>query len=246
MKRILIPLLLISSLGVHAQSASDSASRKNVIKIDLTSYWLYRNAVIFSYERVVKPHQTWAVTAGFQQFPPMRNLDSINVTRDASATGFKIGGEYRFYLQKENRYAPPRGVYIGPYLAFHNFHNVRELEVNNNGTLESAEMKLNMSILNPGVQVGYQFVIKNRWAIDLVFIGPSVSNYRATASFGGNFTFDGDQVTDKVLQDLIDRFPILQDLIEDQEATANGRINTWAWGFRYQIHVGYLFGRKRN
>lgn len=245
MKRVLIPLLLITSLVAQAQSAQDSASRKNVIKLDLTSYWLYRNAVIVSYERVVKPHQTFAVTAGFQQFPPLRSLDSINVTRNANAAGFKLGAEYRFYLQKENRYGPPRGVYIGPYLAFHNFRNVRELEVNNNGTVESAEMKLNINILNPGVQVGYQFVIKDRWTIDLVFIGPSVSNYRAKATFTGNFTFDGDQVTDEVLQDLIDRFPIVQDIIEENEASVNGRLNTWAWGFRYQIHVGYRFGKKK-
>lgn len=241
-KIILIALFTGTSLFGQAQQAD--SIRKNTIKLDLTSYWLYRNAAIFSYERLAKPHQTWVVTAGFQQFPPLSSMDSINVTRNSSARGFKLGVEYRFYLQKENRYAPPRGIYIGPYLAFHNFHNTRQIEVNNTGTLEEAELSLDINILNPGVQVGYQFLIKNRWTIDLVFIGPSVSNYRAKASLEGNFSFDGDQVTDEVLQGLIDRFPILKDVIEDNEATVNGKIHTWAWGFRYQIHVGYHFGRK--
>lgn len=174
----------------------------------------------------------------------MSSLDSINVTRSTNARGFKLGIEYRFYLQKENRYNPPHGIYIGPYLAFHNFHNTRHLEVNNNGTLEEAELSLDINILNPGVQVGYQFLIKNRWTIDLVFIGPSLSNYRAKAKLDGNFSFDGDQITDDVLLALMDRFPILDELITDQEATVDGRLNTWAMGFRYQIHVGYHFGRK--
>lgn len=244
MKQTLFLLLCISSLGANAQAARDTTARKNLIKLDLTSYWLYRNAAILSYERVVNPHQTWAVTAGFQQFPSLRSMDSINVTRNTLARGFKIGAEYRFYLQKENRYGAPHGVYIGPYLSFHNFNNTRTLEVNNGGSIEEAELKLNMNIVNPGVQLGYQFVINNRWAIDLVFIGPSVSNYSAKATLNGNFTFDGDQVTDEVLQALMDRFPFVDDLVNEQSATVNGKFNTWAYGFRYQIHVGYHFGRK--
>lgn len=239
---LLVAVFMSTGVLTHAQQAD--TIRKNTIKLDLTSYWLYRNAAIFSYERLARPHQTWVVTAGFQQFPPLSSLDSINVTRSTNARGFKLGIEYRFYLQKENRYNPPHGIYIGPYLAFHNFHNTRHLEVNNNGTLEEAELSLDINILNPGVQVGYQFLIKNRWTIDLVFIGPSLSNYRAKAKLDGNFSFDGDQITDDVLLALMDRFPILDELITDQEATVDGRLNTWAMGFRYQIHVGYHFGRK--
>jgi hypothetical protein len=72
----------------------------------------------------------------------------------------------------------PRGVYIGPYFTNHSFKNERFLEIDNNGTSEEAILNSKLSIFNVGFQLGYQFVLNNRWTIDLVFVGPSISHYR--------------------------------------------------------------------
>ncbi len=252
MKSIIKQVLCIVGLfcatsTVALAQKGDTTVRRNSIKLDITSYWLYRNAVVFAYERGVKnkPYQTWGITAGYQQLPPLGSLDNVNVTRSTSATGLKLGGEYRFYLQKENKYRAPRGVYLGPYTTFHNYANNRSIEINNSGVLEYAELKTDLNILNIGVQLGYQFVINNRWNIDLVFIGPSVSNYVFKANLEGNTTIDPDDITNEVVLALIDRFPAFEELINEGEVVSNGKVNYWGAGYRYQFQIGYHFGRKK-
>ena len=93
--------------------------------------------------------------------------------------------------------------------------------------------------------MGYQFVINNRWTIDLVFIGPSVSNYRFKATLDGNFTFNTDDIQNEIILDLIDRFPMLEEVINEREASSSGRLDVWSYGYRYQLLVGYHFGRKK-
>lgn len=224
----------------------DSVTRKNVIKLDITSYWLYRNALNFSYERVLKPNRTFSITAGYQEFPRSSSLGSnIAVKEDQKKTGLKFGAEYRFYLSKENKYAAPRGIYMGPYFAYHRFSNERVIEVDNNGTPEEAILNTKFNILNIGFQLGYQFVISNRWTIDLVFIGPSVSNYKFKATLGGDYTFDTDDIQNEIILDLIERFPMLEEVIDEKEASSSGRLDVWSYGYRYQLLVGYHFGRKK-
>lgn len=250
MKQFICLVILFSSTAMLAQAQKgDTTWRRNTIKVDLTSYWLYRNALMFSYERVVKnrPNQTWAITAGLQEFPGLGSVlsDSINIKKDYKASGFKFGGEYRFYLKKENKYRAPRGVYIGPYTTFHNYSNTRSVEVDNNGTIEKADLSTDLNIFNIGVQLGYQFVLNNRWTIDLVFIGPSVSNYSFKANLDGNISVDPDDITNEVIRGLIDKFPAFEELINEGDFASKGKVSTWAYGYRYQFQIGYHFGRKK-
>lgn len=250
MKQLICSVVLIMATVMAVQAQQEEAPlRRNTIKVDLTSYWLYRNALMFSFERVVKnrPNQTWAITAGLQQFPTVLGelSDSVIVKRENKSSGFKLGGEYRFYLKKENKFGAPHGVYIGPYTSFHHYMNGRAIEVNNNGNVQNGDLEVNMDILNIGVQLGYQFVLNNRWTIDMVFIGPSISNYRLKADLGGNYTFDPDQITNEVLLSLMDKYPGFSELINEGELVSQGKVNKWAYGYRYQLQVGYHFGRKK-
>jgi hypothetical protein len=229
---------------VHAQQVEDL--RKNSIKLELVSTMIYRKAYILSYERVTKPNQSFSVTAGYQEFPKLTSLGSnIKSVNSLSKSGVKLGGEYRFYLQKENKYGAPHGVYIGPYLSYHDFRNKRTIEVDSDGTPEQVILKSSFSILNLGAQVGYQFVIGNRWTLDLIFIGPSLSNYKAKLKIDGNYTFDIDDVQNEIILKIIDRFPMLEDVLEDKEVSSSGRLDSWSFGYRYQFLVGYHFGRKK-
>jgi hypothetical protein len=207
---------------------------------------LYRNAVIFQYERVTKPNQTFAITGGYQEFPASSDLGArVAVKEDNQKYGLKIGAEYRFYLAKENKYKAPHGIYIGPYTTFHQFKNERTLEVDNNGTKEEAVLNSKFEIFNIGFQVGYQFVLNNRWTIDLVFIGPSVSNYRIKADLSGDYTFTTEDITNEIILAMIDKFPMLEEVINEQEATSSGKLDVWGYGYRYQLLVGYHFGRRK-
>jgi hypothetical protein len=243
-----VVLVGFSARASSAPELSDTTIvRKSTIKLDITSYWLYRNAIVFSYERVTKPNQSFSITAGVQQFPQFFSVDadSIEIKNNFKASGFKFGGEYRFYLAKENKYPAPRGVHIGPYFSFLSFKNDRTLQVNNNGDIEEGLFHTKLNVLNIGVQLGYQFVLNDRWTIDLTFIGPSISKYSATMKLDDNFTFDLEDIDNALIDGLIEKFPGFSELISDKELSSDGKIDTWAYGYRYQFQVGYHFGRKK-
>jgi len=243
---VLLTGMLFLAQILSAQNATRQVQRKNSIKLDLTSYYLYRNALSLSYERITTPHQSFAISAGYQEFPRTRSLgDSITVREDRQTSGYKFALEYRFYLKKENKYAAPRGIYIGPYVAYHNFKSERLIEVMNDGTLEQAILNSKLTIFNVGFELGYQFLIKNRWTIDLVLIGPAISNYKYTLGISGNYTFNVEDIENEIVRDMIDNFPLLEEAIDENEATTGGRLDAWSYGYRYQLLIGYHFGRQK-
>lgn len=239
--------LLLAGQFSFAQEALES--RDNTIKLDLTSQIFFNKSLAVSYERYIKTRQTAGLTIGYHTFPSLRSIgNSVNVKDDKSSSGYVVGGEYRFYLGKENRYAAPRGVYIGPYLTYHDFKNDRDITLTNeDGTLSEALLKTKINVFNIGFEVGYQFIINQRWSIDLVFIGPSISKYKIDMDLDGNI--DPSKLPEKqqeILQMLADRFPFVKDMFEDQTLSATGKADTWSYGYRYQLQVGYHFGRKKS
>jgi hypothetical protein len=244
---ILLTYLIIGQITeVIGQEIENSPVRKNTIKYDFTSNLIYSNSLIFAYERLTKENQSFVITAGYQEFPSIANFGlTIPVRKNTSKQGGKLGFEYRFYLSKENKYKAPHGLYIGPYFTLHNFSNKRVVEVESNGNIEQAKLNTSLNITNVGFQLGYQFLFNNRWTVDLLLIGPSVSNYSFKANFDGNYSFDTDQIENEVILKIIDRFPLLGELIDEREIKSDGKLNAWSFGYRYQIHVGYHFGRKK-
>ncbi len=252
LKVICVIILILSNHNASAQNNKDSLGRRNTIKYHVISTALYIDSYVLSYERIVKPNQSFAIMAGFLQFPLSANLGSIiNVTSDDSKNGQMLGGEYRFYLKKENKYPAPHGVFIGPYANLYRFDNDRTLRITppDGSPPTQGVLASNISVFNIGFQMGYQFVLNNRWTIDMVFIGPSLSQYRLKANLDGDFDpEEGDLIKKELLLGLLDRFPLLKELLDDKEIDLSGSTSRWAPGFRYQLNFGYRFGggKKRN
>jgi hypothetical protein len=93
--------------------------------------------------------------------------------------------------------------------------------------------------------VGYQFVLNNRWTIDMVFAGPSFSYYKAKLGLEGNFTFDENDIQNEYLDKLLEKFPGLKNIFEGETVSASGNANKWGAGYRYQVNLGYHFGNKK-
>lgn len=239
--------LLLTITG-SAQKQDSIPKRFNIVKINLMSSFLYRNSGAVSFERLSKPNQSWAVTVGYVRFPTLGSLgSSAQVTNEnVKNAGYMFGGEYRFYLGKENKYAAPHGVYLGPYTNFYSFSNAHDLNLtSSSGTVTQARLASDITALNIGIQLGYQFVINNRWTIDMVFLGPSVSRYSAKFDLSGNYDItEEDILGNAVLKALTDKFPLVKDLLTNQSANMHGSTSTWSTGFRYQLNIGYHFGRK--
>lgn len=241
-----LPTVFVLLFGFSCIAQDIEPARRNTIKVDLTSYWLFRQAAVFSYERVISNKHSYAFILGFQRLPPQSILGSrIGNVRETHATGFKAGAEYRFYLANENKFAPPHGVYLGPYFSYNGFSNGRNIDVDNNGVIEPVRFSSQFDIVSLGIQLGYQFVFNDRWIIDLSFMGPSITHYRAKFDLEGNFTFDPDDISNEVLDEIINRFPGLTDLLAGSSVVTKGKVDRWAYGYRYQMQVGYRFGRKK-
>ena len=170
--------------------------------------------------------------------------EKIEGKRSDNSGGYKVGAEYRFYLKKENKFAAPHGVYVGPYFSVLGFNTARDITYT--GGEESQESRYNakFNLYSLGGQLGYQFVFNDRWTLDLVLVGPSITRYNARMRLEGDFEFDAEEVQNEILNALIDKFPGLDDLLEDKELDSSGKVNVVGIGYRYQFLIGYRFGKK--
>lgn len=249
MKAFIITLICFSLLQglVQAQDTTAFAQRRNTIKLDLTGNLIYSNSFSLSYERLFKQNQSLVLTAGIQEFPEIIKFgENVEGKREEARSGHKFGAEYRFYLQKENKFSAPRGVYIGPYVTALGFKSDRKIVYSGTDVPEEADLKSRLNILSVGAQLGYQFVFNDRWTLDLVLIGPSYSRYNFQTQLKGDFEFDAEDVQNEILLALIDKFPLLEDLLNEKELDSTGTLDTWALGYKYQFLIGYRFGKYKN
>ncbi len=122
---ILLMVLLYSNIAYNQKANADSTwkqSYKNIVRYNLSGALLFGadRFVIFGYERVVNPHQSFSVNFGKASLPKFVsiNTDSFSIQKDLKNNGFNVSADYRFYLAHENKYYAPHGVYIGPYASY--------------------------------------------------------------------------------------------------------------------------------
>jgi hypothetical protein len=213
---------------------------KNTLKINPTPTFLLRgNNITVGYERIVKPYQSFSVHMGPGEAPgTFPRLDSAILSRTNRKWGFIAAADYRFYLGSRNKRPAPDGLYWGPYLTSYYFFN----ELNLSGTFAQVqgniELEADIFMINAGVQLGYQFVIKDRFVVDLVLVGPGFGAYSTNV----NLITDG-ELTSQELREikdaLLNQFPILGSLAS--QLTVNNTNFSWGVGFRYLVAIGYRF-----
>jgi hypothetical protein len=256
MKRniVLIIVLIFSgvlTIGAYGQDyKSDSAwkhSRKNTIRYNVSSPLIYGfdKSLILGYERLLSPKRSFSINAGTVALPKITSIgnDSITFNKDVKNTGYNISFDYRFYLAKENKFAAPRGIYIGPWYSYNRFirDNTWNL-INVSGSQKNATTNANFDIHSFGVELGYQFVFWDRLAVDLVMLGPGMGFYKVDAKFDSNLTAEEREQLQQLLTDALEnKFPGMNFVLDNQELDANGTLNVTSLGFRYLIHIGFRF-----
>ena len=220
--------------------------RKNTIRFNLSTFLIFnKKNIVFGYERVVNPHQSFSVNIGQKVFPKIiktRDTDIV-LTDQINSRGFHTAIDYRFYLKNENKYLAPRGVYIGPYYSYNGFkfdtHVARkDGDVIVNEFLAST----NINLHSLGFQLGYQFVFAKRFSLDLILIGPSITRYSLSSQLKGTFTpADRDEFYDQLVKLILDKSPWLKEFLEEKEIERTGSVSTSTLGLRYIIHIGYRF-----
>ncbi|MBX7108535.1 MAG: hypothetical protein K1X61_07815 [Chitinophagales bacterium] len=241
--------LVVPVNNTEQNSKPDSTQKlqyPNNIKLSLTSNVTFAPSAIFTYERSLREFQTVSLKAGYITFPQLlktRDPDSINFESGIKRSGYTVGADYRFYFKKENEYAAPHGLYWGPFIDFSSFTNKRSVSFPDTsfatGTLEFTGK---LKILQAGINMGYQFVIRDRLTIDMNLFGPALALYGAVLSLDGQFDVNQEN---EYLQDLyeylVDNIPVVGELADTGEVDTNGRANLFFAGFRYSVSAGFRF-----
>jgi len=189
MKKIILLLtfgfiicLIQPSLGQKGYEFPDSVDyKKNVIKWNLTPFLIFsKKNINIGYERVISPYRSISINAGYFELPQFTKtlFDSLEIKNSTDRSGFSVSGDYRFYFKKRNRKMAPDGLYWGVYGSYYHTQFKNDIVILNNPSIQGDLLfgaKLN--IVNVGVELGYQFIIKERLSIDLIFMGASMSMY---------------------------------------------------------------------
>jgi hypothetical protein len=224
-------------------SVSKAKNYKNIIKLNLTSNILYQSPLI-EYERLVKKNQSFSVQLGIVALPfgSSKGSDSLYYESSVKKSGYSITLDYRFYLIKENKDPAPHGVYIGPYVGYYSFDNERNMRIGSSP--DPLLLSTQVQVLSIGAQLGYQFVLgkQKRWTIDCIVVGPSLTKYAVNMKLTGNIDPSKiDENLQKILEGIASKFPLVGDLLKNQEGDFKGKSDTWSAGFRYSIHAGFRF-----
>ncbi|MCF8364519.1 MAG: autotransporter outer membrane beta-barrel domain-containing protein [Bacteroidales bacterium] len=218
--------------------------KRNVLKWNVTPFFLWGSQNInLSYERVLKPYRTFSINAGYFVLPSLGSFDSLNFTNERNKSGFSISGDYRFYFKGRNTRNAPDGLYWAVYGSYHHYQFQNDFEVNNSPTIQGKlDLDGSVNVFSAGVELGYQFLIKDRFTIDLIFMGPSLSVYTGQLKLDGDLTVDEKDEYLKAIRDILTgKFPFLDDLVEYGGFSEKGTSTSFGYGFRYMIQLGYRF-----
>lgn len=243
---IVILISFIMNLSLSGQHAKDSARiLMNTVKVNITNPMIFGEKYnVIGYERVLNKHHSVSVNMGRFSLPKFVsiNTDSIQLQKGYHDKGFNFAFDYRFYLKSENKHDAPRGVYIGPYYSFN------YLERENNWTLNTISMagdvrsdiRLNINMI--GAQLGYQFVIKRRIAIDLIVFGPGVWFYNVNTNLSTTLDPEDEaMLVGKINEILSAKLPGHEILVDTGEFHKKGSYYTSSAGLRYVINIGFRF-----
>lgn len=247
-----LTFLFLVSFSVESSAQDTLATneikpRKNVIRYNLTPSFLGFNSYIFGYERIIKPYRSFSINVGYLALNKDKEItnEEYDLVGSRYSSGLSIVADYRFYLKKENKFAAPRGIYLGPYYASYIMKSNRTLR-STDTSLGNPEIDIDVKLnfQNIGIQLGYQFLIKNRFTIDLVFIGPSISNYHFTMTSTENLNLTEPQIDyaiDALKDILLEKKSWVKNLFNEDGIDTKGNRSTWGLGFRYVLQIGYNF-----
>lgn len=250
----LLVLTIVTSLSSFAQQIEPAKQRvpsvknyKNVIRYNLASAILFNfnKAIIFGYERVVSPHQSFSINIGSTGLPLGNGFrsDSISHSGTKNKKGLNFSADYRFYLAKENKHPIPRGIYIGPYYSYNQFDRSDNWSyLQSSGSPLTVSTNANLTINTIGAELGYQFILWKRLALDLVVVGPGYGGYSLKTSTQGNLTpAQKEKLQDALIAAIGEKLPGLSDILDNEPLNSRGSFKTSSFGYRYLVHIGFLF-----
>jgi len=214
---------------------------KNNIKIN-TAALLFSN-ISLQYERKLSSHWTLVAGAGYRwggTVPKALGLGNLIVnTDDTRITGFSITPEVRYYFNLCECGGSPSGFYAGLYGRYTKFYGDLNFNLWNGSEYYEALVVSNLRELGIGLQLGYQFVFKQRWTVDLMFAGPRLSNYKFKADVDSD---DVEALISAVEEGINEKRDWLgMDPISIDPTSGDLEAQFGFKAFRYAVGIGFRF-----
>lgn len=240
---VLVTFIGLSVQPIHGQEDSVK-NYKNTIRFNITNPMLFSwKFNVIGYERVIKDYQTISVNIGRTGFGTLIfNSDSLELIDQTNDKGFNFSVDYRFYLQKENKYSAPRGVYVGPYYAYNFFSRDIIWGLNTDTYDGEVQMGTDINAHFLGVQLGYQFIFWDRLTVDMILMGPSLWHFNLKSTFNTDLPIEDETMLIEQLNGMLqDKFPGSDFIITGEGLEATKNTSTSTMGFRYMINIGFRF-----
>ena len=245
---ILVLILVVFQLETIAQDTSKLKKEyNNTIRLNITNPLIFgTRSIIFGYERMLKNNQSFSINIGRASFPDLKfiDTDSLEADYNTKQKGYHFSVDYRFYLKKENKYDPPRGVYIGPYYTYNYFERKNDWTILSTagGAPQVVESKTSLGVHGFGFELGYQFVFWDRVSLDMILAGPGIAFYKLKSSLGSNLSEeDKEKFFEKLNAALAEKIPGYSLVIDEGEFENEGTTSTTSLGFRYMVMIGFRF-----
>jgi len=245
-RAIIVLIIILTFVPMPCSGQADSTKFfKNTIRFNITNPMIFSPKYnVIGYERVITEHQSASVSVGrfalakFKEF----DTDSMGLVDQYDDRGFNISFDYRFYLKGENKHRAPRGVYLGPYYAFNYFSRNIDWDLNTGDYTGLIKTNIDLTANLVGLQLGYQFILWNRVAIDMILMGPGAWFFNLRTDFDSNLSPEDETLLlEKLNNALEEKFPGSDFVIQGGGLHAKKTTRTAVMGFRYMVNVGFRF-----
>lgn len=246
MKKVIIISLLVNFIVSFSQTDSLALKNKNTIRWNVTPMFVVgHKSIVLGYERIVSTYQTISLNIGYLEKPPLTDMyGNIIFNFDKSDRGgFDFALDYRFYFKNRNKLNAPDGIYWGPFFSYYNIWSEGESKIyDNNIPVNTIRVKTSFDMMSLGIQMGYQFVLADRFTIDMVLLGPSFSNYKLGFEFDADTDISDEGEFYNDFKEFIEQYlPAGNIILNGKEITGTGSLDFNYVGFRYLIQLGYRF-----
>lgn len=160
---------------------------------------------------------------------------------DLKATSFLAG--YRMYLGKQHL----RGLYIEPFFKY--VHHISE--GNTKSSLNGRPVRFGFTNdyngVGVGAQLGAQFLIKNKFVIDLFFLGPEINaannNFKAVEVTSAVLWTEAEAIdAEREIRDFLDKFPFIRNNTKVMVDRENRTVTADFKGALPGMRIGASFG----
>ena len=222
---------------------------KNTIRLNITNPLIFgERAIVLGYERVLSDSKSFSINLGQSELPDFGLFDpdtddpEAKLIKNSTGKGFNTTADFRFYLKAENKYAAPHGIYLAPYVAYANMGRDNTWELKTDNFTGQVITNFNLSFIAVGGELGYQFILWKRVALDFILIGPSMAAYKLKAKLDTNLDPEDESLLFQKISDALEeKFPGYSFAFDDAEFVKTGTSDLIGPSYRYVVHVGFRF-----